>query len=139
MFSMVWIASNLAYWPISSQCSLLIPLKTSENILWCFQRDKKGTLGKIWVNIIKQLLTFFDLPCCVSYVEFINKHLFICIYCNTTALKMLEYGISLTRIFPYNDRIFGSVLIREYTGLIKFVLWHILHSIFQNGATIVKS
>ena len=52
---------------------------------------------------------------------------------------MLEYGISLTHIFPYNDRIFGSVLTREYTGLIKFVLWHILRSIFQNGATLVKS
>ena len=30
--------------------------------------------------------------------------------------SMVEYGFSLTNIFPYNVRIFDSTLMREYTG-----------------------
>ena len=47
---------------------------------------------------------------------------------------MPEYGFSMTCIIPYKDRIFDSVLIREYTGQRKPVLWHILgsdHCTFQ--------
>ena len=40
----------------------------------------------------------------------------------------LEYGFSLTRIFPYWDIIIDSVLIREYTDQRKSIFWHILGS-----------
>ena len=36
-----------------------------------------------------------------------------------TAQSVLEYESSLTRIFPYKDRIYDSVLIRENTSQIK--------------------
>ena len=42
---------------------------------------------------------------------------------------MREYVFSLTRIFPYKDRIEDSVLIRENTGQWKPVFSHILSSV----------
>ena len=42
---------------------------------------------------------------------------------------MREYGFSLTRILPYEDRIVGSVLKRENTGQQKPVFSHILSSV----------
>ena len=41
---------------------------------------------------------------------------------------MQEYGFPLTRILPYKDRIYDSVLIRENTGQWKPVFLHILCS-----------
>ena len=41
---------------------------------------------------------------------------------------MQEHGFSLTRIFPYKDRIKDSVLIREYTGQRKPIFWDILRN-----------
>ena len=41
---------------------------------------------------------------------------------------MVEYGISLTRIFSYKDRI--KDFIRQYTGQRKPVLWYILRSVY---------
>ena len=42
---------------------------------------------------------------------------------------MSEYGFSLTRIFPYKDRIEDFVLIRENAGQKKLVFWYILRSV----------
>ena len=39
---------------------------------------------------------------------------------------MQEYGFSLTRILPYRDRIYNSILILENTGQWKPVFSHIL-------------
>ena len=39
---------------------------------------------------------------------------------------MQEYGFSLTRVFPYQNRTFDSAFQRENAGQIKPVLWHIL-------------
>ena len=44
-------------------------------------------------------------------------------------LKMSEYRFSLTRIFPYKDRIEDFVLIRENAGQKKLVFWYILRSV----------
>ena len=41
---------------------------------------------------------------------------------------MPEYGFPLTRIFPYKDKIYDYVFIREDTGQRKPVFWNILHS-----------
>ena len=45
---------------------------------------------------------------------------------------MPEYGFSLTRTFPYKDRIkdrtYDSALIQENIGQKKPVLWHFLRS-----------
>ena len=41
---------------------------------------------------------------------------------------MPKCEFSLTRIFPYKDRIEDSVLIREYMDQRKPVFWHILLS-----------
>ena len=41
---------------------------------------------------------------------------------------MPEYGFSLNRIFPYKDRIYDYVLIREDTGQRKPVFWNFLRS-----------
>ena len=41
---------------------------------------------------------------------------------------MLEYGFSLTRTFPYYEKLFNVFLIRENTGQRKPVFWHILPS-----------
>ena len=41
---------------------------------------------------------------------------------------MPEYRFSLTRIFPYKDKIYDYVLIREDTGQRKPVFWNILCS-----------
>ena len=48
---------------------------------------------------------------------------------------MRECGFSLTRILPYKDRIYDSVLIRENTGQWKPVFSHILCSdiVSQSG------
>ena len=43
---------------------------------------------------------------------------------STTQLNMSEYGYSLTRIFPYKDRI-----VRQKKGQRKPVFWHILRSV----------
>ena len=45
---------------------------------------------------------------------------------------MSEYGFFLTRMFPYKDRIFDSVLIREYTSQRKPILLHILRNVEMN-------
>ena len=45
---------------------------------------------------------------------------------------MPEYRFSLTRMFPHNDKIFDFVLIREYEGQRKPVVWHILRSITKH-------
>ena len=37
---------------------------------------------------------------------------------------MPEHGLPLIRLFPYKDRIYDPVLIREYTGQTKLVFWH---------------
>ena len=42
----------------------------------------------------------------------------------------------MTRIFPCKNRIFGSVLVRENTGLRKPVFWYILRSVFDNPSFI---
>ena len=42
---------------------------------------------------------------------------------------MTEYGLSLTSIFAYQDRIKDSALIRQYTGQRKLIFWHILRSV----------
>ena len=44
---------------------------------------------------------------------------------------MREHSFSLTRIFPYKDRIEVSVLIRENMGLRKHVFWYILSSVIE--------
>ena len=44
---------------------------------------------------------------------------------------MREYGFSLTHIFPYKDRTYDSVLMRESTGKRKPVFWHNLHSSYS--------
>ena len=41
-----------------------------------------------------------------------------------------EYGFSLTRIFPYKDRMIDFVLIWEYTGQRNPLFWHNLRSDF---------
>ena len=41
---------------------------------------------------------------------------------------MPEYRFSLTRIFPYKDRIYDYVLIQEVTCYRKPVFWNILPS-----------
>ena len=55
-----------------------------------------------------------------------------------TAEIMSDYGFSLTRIFPYKDGIYDSVLIRENTDNRKPVLWYIFWSginTFQKNTT----
>ena len=46
---------------------------------------------------------------------------------------MRAYWFSLTRIFPYKDRIVDSVLIWEYTVQWKPVCWHILRSVLNDN------
>ena len=41
---------------------------------------------------------------------------------------MPEYRFFPERIFPYKDRIFDSVFVKEYMDQRKPVLWHILRS-----------
>ena len=41
---------------------------------------------------------------------------------------MREYGLSLTRVLPYKDKILDFLLIRENTGQWKPVFLHILYS-----------
>ena len=45
---------------------------------------------------------------------------------------MPEHGFSLTRIFPYADKIEDSLLMREYTSQRKPVFWHILRGVGVN-------
>ena len=49
------------FWPISSQCTLSIPLKTSENlaVFWCIQEVKKECIGNKWVNCVLFCTYFF--------------------------------------------------------------------------------
>ena len=44
------------------------------------------------------------------------------------ACNLPEYGFSLTRIFPYKDRIEYSVLMRGHTGQRKPVVSYFVHS-----------
>ena len=44
---------------------------------------------------------------------------------------MREYGFSLSCIFPYKDRILGSVAIGENTGQGKPVFLYILRSVYH--------
>lgn len=46
---------------------------------------------------------------------------------------MPEDRYSLTRVFPYKDRIVNFVLIRENTSLRKPVFWHILRKVKYIG------
>ena len=54
-------------------------------------------------------------------------------------LHVPEYGFSLTCIFPYKDRIYNSVLIREWTSQTKPLLWHILRSVKSSFHEELKS
>lgn len=50
-----------------------------------------------------------------------------------TAWNISKYRFSVTRIFPYKDKIIDSVLIRENTGQRKLVCLYILRSeLFKN-------
>ena len=51
---------------------------------------------------------------------------------------MLEYGFSLTRIFPYKDRIVDFVLIRENTGQRKFDTMDVVFSL-SNGTCKIEA
>ena len=51
---------------------------------------------------------------------------------------MREYGFSLTRIHPYKDKIYDSVLIQENTGQWKPVFSHILRSENTSGQLLLK-
>ena len=51
---------------------------------------------------------------------------------------MREYGFSLTRILPYKDKIYDSVLVRENTGQWKAVFSHILRSENTSGQLLLK-
>ena len=44
---------------------------------------------------------------------------------------MPEYEFSLTRIFPYKDRIYDPVLKQEIMDHRKLFLWHILRSVID--------
>ena len=56
---------------------------------------------------------------------------------HNTAYDMRKYVFSLTRILPYNDRIYDSVLIRKNTGQWKPVFSHILCSVSGNHFTLL--
>ena len=79
--------------------------------------------------IVKPLLDMVDtkhyLSMCDIYVSMYVSKMRLKIRDVSTIHK--EYRFSLIPIFPYKGRIFGSVLIRENTGLRKPVFWHILH------------
>ena len=51
------------------------------------------------------------------------------IFQHITAQNMQECGFLLIRIFPYKNRIYDSVLIRENTSQGKPIFWDILHSV----------
>ena len=51
---------------------------------------------------------------------------------------MAEFGFSLTRIFPYKDRILDSVFLREYTGQRKPVFWYILRYFYISGTLVLN-
>ena len=55
-------------------------------------------------------------------------------FSNHLPLRCVKYariGIILARTFPYKDRIYDFVLIRENTSERKLVFWHILHNAFD--------
>ena len=46
---------------------------------------------------------------------------------------MREYGLSLTRIFPYKDTIVDSIILRDNKGQQKTVFSHNLHSVKKDS------
>ena len=51
---------------------------------------------------------------------------------------MLEYGFSLTGIFPYKDRLFDFVLIRENSGQRKPIFW-LIYVVYPERTTLLVS
>ena len=57
---------------------------------------------------------------------------------SNTAQHVPKYGIFLTFMFAYKDKIFNSLLIREYTYQRKLVFWHILRSRIKSATLPTK-